>query len=157
MLPRVIISPSPTICRVAPAIKVYAVLFRLEFSLPVTMDPIDEQKSRGRSFSPAIIGVLRSTIWNRCGRLMETMKKVNPENRVDLRHSVNEILTTKEMSYKRVPPITGFKAILTGNMHWMTVRPSCSIKYHCQPTKAMKQTGTRVRHAPTTALSQAST
>ena len=89
-------SPSPTICKVAPAIKVYAVLFRLELNFPVIMDPIDEQKSRGSSFSPAIIGVLWSTIWNRCGRLMATMKKVNPENSVDLRHGVNEISTGKE-------------------------------------------------------------
>jgi len=44
---------------------VYAVLFRFELNFPVMMDPMDEQKSKGSSFRPAMMGVLPSTIWNR--------------------------------------------------------------------------------------------
>lgn len=90
-MPREIMHPKPINWRTAPATKVYAVLFRFELSFPVIIDPMDEQNRSGRSFRPAMMGELPSTIWNRCGKLMAAMKNVKPENNVDLRSIVSVV------------------------------------------------------------------
>ncbi len=76
---------------------VNAVLLRLPFKAPVMTEPMDEVKSRGRSFRPDMTGLLPSAIWKRWGRLKAAMKKMKPEQSVTLRCIVSEVLGELEI------------------------------------------------------------
>ena len=163
MSPRVVISPYPMAWSAAPETRVQCVIFRLEFSLPVIMEPRAEQAIRGRSLTPAIIGLVLSTISKRCGRLMTAMKKVKPERSVHLSHVCKRKLIEyvgKGTSYRIAPPMTLWIATVTGNVTCTLPFPPYTallLKYNCQRMKAMKQAGDMVSNAPTIALLQGRT